>query len=353
MRNFLYLRKLISGTATLFFLGAVLVATPASALSNCSATAGGINVSKFSAAVRASDMTSTCVSINPNTRYGVASVSKMVTSLTVLSLVDQGKIALDKPFMSQLVPGTMRTPTDTRWNKITVRQLLSHTSGIQVSKGWYFDKSTSSKYGYDWRKIAKNATSIKLFGNPGSVYQYSNTNFVILGVLIDQQAGMPYFQATIKHVFQPLGLAPIDNQEGGIPKITNYAAFSFNAEQALTVQDNKYYGYLAWKNQALGPAGAWFLTAKAATELPIGFKKLLSPGLSAQAMHGSNVNSGYGLGLMKMPGGWGHTGTITGIRAAVTYNLSTGKAGAVLYNGAAFSTGSDLKYAAYSLTTRY
>jgi D-alanyl-D-alanine carboxypeptidase len=337
-----FMKKFFGVVSTLIVTLSVLIniaASPVLALSSCYMTASGVNVSKFSGATKAADLSSTCLNSSPNTRYGVASVSKMITSLTVLSLVDEGKISLDSPFIGQLAAGTMKKPSDTRWNKITVRQLLNHTSGIQVSKNWYFSQTTAAKYNYDWRNIAKNATSISLQSTPGRAYQYSNTNYTILGLLIDQKAEKPYLQAASEKVFQPLGLGS--------------AEYMLNSEQALTTQDFRYYGYAAWKNKALGPAGAWFLTPHAASILPIAFKKLLSPTLSSQAMKGSTANSAYGLGLMKMPGGWGHTGTITGVRAAVAYNISSGKSGAVLYNGANFSSGSDLKYAAYKLTTKY
>lgn len=128
--------KRIFGALSTLFVSLVMLlgmsVSPVSALNTCYMTASGVNVSRFSGATRASDLSPTCQNQNPSMRYGVASVSKMVTSLTVLSLVDEGKISLDSPFISQLAAGTMKKPSDTRWNKITAYRQFRVGFGLSV-----------------------------------------------------------------------------------------------------------------------------------------------------------------------------------------------------------------------------
>ena len=340
--------SVISKKFSNFFVATVVLSmlfmqSNASAYSLCKVSTSGVNLSQYSAVVTQRDTYRTICGPSTSKRYGIASISKVLTSLTVLRLVDEGKISLDGSFISQLEPNTLRAPKDSRWNKVTVRQLLNHTSGAQKSKSWFFDSKTVSKLGGNWRSIAKQATSISLQSSPGAAYQYTNTNYILLGLLIEQKSGLGYSQAAENYVLKPL-LAE-DN------------SYRFASDYSLDGNDNKYYGYSQWKVNALGPAGGWQLTPKVTASLPIGFKRLLNPTTSAQAFKGSSANPNYGLGIMRMSynsdNRWGHTGTILGVRASVTFNISRNTSGAVLYNGSRFSSGSDLNYASSSLSANY
>lgn len=297
----------------------------------CPVSANGVNLKPFTAVVTDS-AAARCAPTNAAsgaTRFGVASVSKMVTALTVLRLADAGSIHLDRPFMSQLPAAMFRSPVDARWKQITVRQLLNHTSGIPKAWNWFFNQTAALAAGGDWRRIAAQAPSIALQSTPGTKYQYSNVNYVLVGMIIEHAAGESIVSAAERLVFAPLGL--------------DASTHRLTSDQAAEAVDNRHTNYAQWKYNALGPAGAFFLTPQAAARLPEAFRELLSPAMYSRAVAGSAANPAYGLGLMRIaPGVYGHTGSIGGVSTAVGFSPARGLTAAVLYNGTAFASGSDL-----------
>jgi D-alanyl-D-alanine carboxypeptidase len=139
----------------------------------------------------------------PEMQYSVGSISKQLTAAAILLLQEQGKLSLDDP-VSKYVPGL------TRGNEVTIRQLLSHTSGYQDY--WPQDyvmqpmlQPTSAQQILDrWAKIP-------LDFDPGTKWQYSNTNYVIAGLIVEKVAGMPMLQLLHQRVFGPLGMKSIAN----------------------------------------------------------------------------------------------------------------------------------------------
>ncbi|HEY4932459.1 MAG TPA: serine hydrolase domain-containing protein [Terriglobales bacterium] len=139
----------------------------------------------------------------PEMQYSVGSISKQFTAAAILLLQEQGKLSLDDP-VSKYVPGL------TRGNEVTIRQLLSHTSGYQDY--WPQDyvmqpmlQPTSAQQILDrWAKIP-------LDFDPGTKWQYSNTNYVIAGLIVEKVAGMPMLQLLHQRVFGPLGMKSIAN----------------------------------------------------------------------------------------------------------------------------------------------
>jgi D-alanyl-D-alanine carboxypeptidase len=139
----------------------------------------------------------------PEMQYSVGSISKQFTAAAVLMLQEQGKLTLDDP-VSKWLPGL------TRGNEVTIRELLSHTSGYQDY--WPQDyvmpmmlKPTTSQQIIDrWAKKP-------LDFDPGTRYQYSNTNYVIAGVIVEKAAGMPMLQLLHERIFDPLGMKSIAN----------------------------------------------------------------------------------------------------------------------------------------------
>ncbi len=139
----------------------------------------------------------------PDMRYSVGSISKQFTAAAILLLQEQGKLSIDDP-VSKYVPGL------TRGDEVTIRQLLSHTSGYQDY--WPQDyvmpmmlKPTTAQQIIDaWAKKP-------LDFDPGTKWQYSNTNYVIAGVIVEKVAGMPMLQFLHQRVFDPLGMKSVTN----------------------------------------------------------------------------------------------------------------------------------------------
>ncbi len=139
----------------------------------------------------------------PAMRYSIGSISKQFTATGILLLQEQGKLSLDDKVAKFL-------PDLTRANEVSIRQLLSHTSGYQDY--WPQDyvmpemlQPTTARHILDkWAKIP-------LDFDPGTKWQYSNTNFVIAGLIIEKAAGMPLLQFLTQKIFSPLGMTSVLN----------------------------------------------------------------------------------------------------------------------------------------------
>lgn len=125
----------------------------------------------------------------------IGSASKSFTAFSVLQLVDKGNIKLDDPVIKYLPELTM---DDARLQKVTIRQLLSHTSGIPNPT--IVPPANSLKTGIsrmrDW----------KLMWGPGDNYRYSNPNYWILARLVEIISGMEFPQYLKQNIFIPLGM---------------------------------------------------------------------------------------------------------------------------------------------------
>ena len=137
--------------------------------------------------------------LTPTSSFNLASVSKQFFGAALLLLHEDGKIDLDAP-LKKYFP-------DFPNEVLTVRQLVTQTSGLKE----YFDEAIQS---YSTNYIVENedvyATMMKLdtlFNfPPGDAYEYSNTNYIFLALLIEKVAGMPVEQFLDKRIFQPLQL---------------------------------------------------------------------------------------------------------------------------------------------------
>ncbi len=147
---------------------------------------------------------------SPAMRYSIGSISKQFTAAAILMLAEEGKLSLDDP-VSKYVPGLKRG------NEVTIREVLSHTSGYQDY--WPQDyvmpmmlKPVTPE------EIIERWGRIPLDFDPGTKWQYSNTNYVIAGVIVEKVSGMPLWALLGKRVFMPLGMTSItDTNEKALP----------------------------------------------------------------------------------------------------------------------------------------
>ena len=137
-----------------------------------------------------------------DTKYPIASISKQFTAAAILLLRDQGKLSLDDK-VSKYVPGIGGGDI------ITIRQLLSHTSGLQDY--WPQDYSFAAmREPVTPQDIVDRWAKKPLDFAPGTQWQYSNTGYVVAGMIVEKVAGMPLLDFLKAHVFTPLGMAPVD-----------------------------------------------------------------------------------------------------------------------------------------------
>jgi len=140
---------------------------------------------------------------SPSMRYSIGSISKQFTAAAVLLLAEQGKLSLDDP-VSRFVPDL------TRGNEVTIRELLSHTSGYRdywpqdYVPPFMLQPITADKILDRWARKP-------LDFDPGTEWQYSNTNFVIAGLIVEKASGEPLLQFMSERIFAPLGMKSVMN----------------------------------------------------------------------------------------------------------------------------------------------
>jgi D-alanyl-D-alanine carboxypeptidase len=145
------------------------------------------------------------VEATPQMRYSIGSISKQFTATAILMLQQQGKLKLDDPISTWL-------PQLTRSREVTLREILSHTSGYQD----YYAEDYSMlpmKNPTTADAILDNWGKKPLDFEPGTQWQYSNTNFVIAGKIVEIVSGMPVMKFLQQNIFTPLNMKDVMNSD--------------------------------------------------------------------------------------------------------------------------------------------
>jgi CubicO group peptidase (beta-lactamase class C family) len=150
---------------------------------------------------------------NENTAFQIASVTKQFTAAGIMLLVEEGKIKLDDPLRAYL------TDVPTKWGGVTIRQLLNQTSGIP-------NYTATGKLVAD--KVHTHADIIGMVKDvppnfePAAKWAYSNTNYFLLGMVIEKVSGRSYPEFMAERIFKPLGMTSTVVNTSGL-KIKNAA----------------------------------------------------------------------------------------------------------------------------------
>ena len=262
--------------------------------------------------------------VTADTNFRIASVSKILTAQTVLKLVEQGLLQLDVPIVGLIADSFGLTVADERARNITIRQLLSHTSGISNFLKIFFEAGS-----YDQMGMLREALIVQLDSEPGSTFKYGNVNYVLLGKAIELVTGLSYQDATKNLVLTPLGL----------DSFRLVGTYEFGPNDALhAVSGNRTY------MEQLGPAGAWVATAADVAKLLDSLDPqspsvhvISSESTDLMKLPATPVPVGplwdYGLGLrLFVSGEWGHSGSIENVHAMVVHRPD-GLVVSVLVNG--------------------
>lgn len=260
--------------------------------------------------------------VTVDSRFRAASITKLLVATVVLQLADEGLLDLDDAASSHL-PRPL--PIDRLLDGVTVRHLLSHTSGLPDSgRSPELTKALVDQPEHRWTvaEVLGIVAKKKPEFAPGSSYDYSNTNFLVLGELIEGVTGRPWHTEVRERILDPLGmagsyLAGVEAPTG--PLTPGY----YDLDNDGNTQ--KVPGRWPALETSEGAAGALvstapdllkFIQAFAAGEvLPAAtLKKMTAPGPHA-ARH-----TGYGMGVeVRRPDlenrAWGHGGVVPGFRA--------------------------------------
>ncbi len=164
-----------------------------------------------------------------DTRFHVGSITKQFTAAAVMQLVEKGRLKLDGPINSYL-PQKYRSA---KWNAVTVRQLLSHTSGIAdyaVTRDYYVVVKGFC-LGGTVDGMVKEAMGKDLEFEPGSRFSYSDLGYTLLGIIIEKQTKTSYGDYIKKHILDPMGMRSSQiHVEGHVPDEYEAEGFRWNKE---------------------------------------------------------------------------------------------------------------------------
>jgi CubicO group peptidase (beta-lactamase class C family) len=138
------------------------------------------------------------VPVTPDTVFEIGSITKQFVAVAIMTLVEQGKVNLDEP-ASRYLPDLPST-----WREVTVRQLLTHTSGIPdfeeiLGYGAYRTPTTAPQ-------LIAVAAARPLDFAPGTQWHYSNTGYYLLGMIVEKVSGTPYGALIEKRILEPAGM---------------------------------------------------------------------------------------------------------------------------------------------------
>jgi CubicO group peptidase (beta-lactamase class C family) len=146
--------------------------------------------------------------VTPNTRFAIASVTKPITAVGIMLLVEDGKVDLDAPVSRYL------TEAPAAWHAMTVRHLLNHTSGLpEIGHGWaewdHQDREDLLRlmgFNLPTEPLYRIALQDTLWFAPGTDWVYSDVGYFLLGVITERASGMSWRDFIHERIFLPLGM---------------------------------------------------------------------------------------------------------------------------------------------------
>jgi CubicO group peptidase (beta-lactamase class C family) len=137
----------------------------------------------------------------PDTKFRLGSITKQFTAMVIMQLVAEGKIGLDEP-LTKYLPD-YRSDTG---GKVTIRHLLTHTSGIPSYTNLPGFIQNETRDPYKVADFVKKYASGDLAFEPGSRFAYNNSGYFLLGAIIERITGKPYEAALKQRIFDPVGM---------------------------------------------------------------------------------------------------------------------------------------------------
>lgn len=235
-------------------------------------------------------------------RFRIASISKTITAIVALQLVEEGTLTLDDPVGQTLVDHLGLRNYDADVSTITVRKLLSHTAGFPKYANLFFSNGATSCVDAAMQGLVRSVPA-------SSGFRYSNMSYCMLGILIEAVTGKTYERVVYEHLLTPLGI-------GGMRMSSTYDLGPDEVSHHPTPGRNFM--------ETLGAAGSWNATPTDLVTILNSIDpstpgwKALSPELATAMRYripDGQPPTGYGLGLINYADGFGHTGTIQNTHA--------------------------------------
>jgi D-alanyl-D-alanine carboxypeptidase len=253
--------------------------------------------------------------MRPADRFRIASLTKSYVATVVLQLVAEGKLSLNDTLERRL-PGLVPNG-----DKITIRQLLGHTSGLfdfaddpRVLKPYL-----NGNFGYHWapQELVQIAVSHKPLFGAGTGYAYSNTDYIVVGLIVEAVTGHTLGVELSRRIFRPLGLSATAFPT--TPRIASPYAHGYYVFAKPPATDVSGVSPFPWAAGAMVSTGADVLGFYRAVLSGRLLEPTLLTAMKKTVSEGKRTDipgSRYGLGLERFPTScgpaWGHNGAIAG-----------------------------------------
>ncbi|EMD26516.1 D-alanyl-D-alanine carboxypeptidase [Amycolatopsis azurea DSM 43854] len=256
-----------------------------------------------------------------NGRFRVGSITKTFVSTVLLQLAGEGEFDLDSPVVRHL-PGLID-------DRITIRQVMQHTSGLyNYTDALPLSPDEFEKIRYKhWtpQELLKISTDKPLDFDPGTRWSYSNTNYVVAGLLVEKLTGKPYGKAVEQRILKPLHLdgteVPGDDADIRGPHAHGYVTVAGKPNDITRINPS-----VAWA------AGEIVSTTRDLDTFGVALAtgRLLKPAQQQEIVKTTAVSPEYGLGLQvqTLKCGtkvWGHGGGIPGYTSQLLTTPDTKK----------------------------
>lgn len=279
------------------------------------------------------------IPMSPEGSFRIGSITKMFTATVIIQLAEDGVLTLDDPLALWLPDEADHLPYG---DQITLRHLLTHTSGVfnVVEHNAYFaDLFASAKIDEAAGIVSlecvqrdpHDTLSRYVYGEdalfePGARWSYSNTNYTLLGMVIEAAAAMPLTEAYRTHIYEPLGMTStfLDCYEDPVMDVVHgYTGFGDTMADITELHES-----VAWS------AGGLVSTAPDLITFARGLfgGVLFDDPESLVAMTTPSPGSSYGLGIVIQAEYMGHTGGIAGFRTLLNYVPEFDTVIVMLYN---------------------
>ena len=271
--------------------------------------------------------------------FRIGSITKMFTAVVIMQLAEDGVLTLDDPLALWLPDVAAQLPYG---DQITLRHLLTHTSGlfnVVEHESYYADIFTemvvdeaTGNVMLDCVERDPNDTLARyVYGKeaqfePGTQWRYSNTNYTLLGMIIEAATEMPLAEAYRTNIYEPLGMTStfLDCYEAPVVDVVHGYTVSGDAMTDVT----ELHESVGWS------AGGLVSTASDLTAFARGLFSgaLFDNPETLAAMTTPALDSAYGMGIMLQDGYVGHAGGIAGFRSVLNYSPEFDTVVVMLYN---------------------